>query len=365
MKNRLKKIIYSFSNHYFSFNEEEYWNSFYIYRKTIKREFSFNENYLPSDCIDKYKASIDWCLEFCYSYPNQCIIEPSLGYAIVNQRTLLKESLWHRYVHPRLSRPNATKYLFGRAFCSTLKLDKAIVLQYGASNYWHFYNDFIGALRLADELDIDLDIPVLVPEKLKEKEFFHQLLEVAPKLKDIKWVFQKSNEYYEVGQSYFLATAHAHRRNFNYAKSIIQITKDINAEDHTEKIFVTRSKKWDRTVSNLEEIHAICKDQGFTIVNCDYLSVEEQIRIFSQAKVCIGIHGAALTNIIFSNAGLSFLEILSNSRISPVYYLMAKHYKHSYNCLLGQQKDDRGNFYVEPSELYQKLHLLKEIKTFN
>ena len=365
MKGQLQRFVRYLSDLYFRFNDNSHWDQFYLYRRNLERGFSFDSFHLPSPIIEKYEKSLDWTVEFFYKYPHKCIIEPSLGYAVVG-RVLLKESLWHRYVHPRLSKPNCIKYVLNSTFFSKRKLEKAIVLQFGASNYWHFYNDFLGALRLAEELKIDDQIPVLVPESLCKQSFFKQILSYTPALQKRKWVFQKKNEYYEVKTTYFLVTAHAHKKNFDYAlKNIVVPEKDRNSESDSENIFVTRNSKWGRTIQNLQEIESVAEDFGFKIIDCDLLSVYQQISCFRRAKLCIGIHGASLTNIIYCENTLALLEIMPSFRINPVYYLMAKHYGYNYDCLLGKDRDLHGNFTVESQEFLRKMAMLKKAESTN
>ena len=365
MKGQLQRFIRYLSNLYFRFNNDNHWDQFYLYRKNLERGFSFNSFNLPSPVIEKYKKSLNWTNEFFYKYPHRCIVEPSLGYAVTG-RVLIKESLWHRYVHPRLSKPNCIRYILNTKLFSKIKIERAIVLQFGASNYWHFYNDFLGALRLAEELKIDNQIPVLVPESLRKQTFFKQILSSAPELQKKKWVFQKKNEYYEVGETYFLVTAHAHRKNFNYAlKNIVIPEKGKDSTASSEKIFVTRNAKWGRTIQNLQEIESIAESFDFKIINCDLLSLHQQINCFRRAKLCIGIHGAGLTNIIYCKKILALLEIMPSSRISPVYYLMAKHYGYSYDCLLGQGQDEHKNFVIESRDFLQKIIIFIDGETTN
>ena len=49
--------------------------------------------------------------------------------------------------------------------------------------------------------------------------------------------------------------------------------------------------------------------KGHQILKMDELSIKQQIRVFNDAQVIIGAHGAALTNMVYCNKNTNIIEI--------------------------------------------------------
>ena len=57
---------------------------------------------------------------------------------------------------------------------------------------------------------------------------------------------------------------------------------------------------------------------GFSIHKTGKMSFFEQIYLFSNAKVIVGAHGAAFTNLVFCNPKTKIIEIIPKSNPSTV-----------------------------------------------
>lgn len=84
-----------------------------------------------------------------------------------------------------------------------------------------------------------------------------------------------------------------------------------------EKIFVSRrgfsQKVGYRNLTNEGELIEKLEDRGFKIVEPETLSFAAQVRLFSEARVVIGVGGAAMFNTIFCKPGTSVVSIESSS----------------------------------------------------
>ena len=56
-------------------------------------------------------------------------------------------------------------------------------------------------------------------------------------------------------------------------------------------------------------------ERGVTVLHCEELSFDEQIRIFHQAETVIGTHGAGLSNLVWSEAPCRVIEIFPKNYI--------------------------------------------------
>jgi capsular polysaccharide biosynthesis protein len=73
---------------------------------------------------------------------------------------------------------------------------------------------------------------------------------------------------------------------------------------------------------NEGSIVAELQQRGFEIVTPDILSLAEQVRLFRDASLIVGPHGAGMTNIVFCEPG------------TIVYELLSTHYRNACFCSL-------------------------------
>jgi len=70
-----------------------------------------------------------------------------------------------------------------------------------------------------------------------------------------------------------------------------------------------------RSIAGEEKIVEYLKDKGFRIVKAEDFSFEEQISIFRNVNILIGLHGAGLTHGIWSNKTM-LIELMPKNRIN-------------------------------------------------
>jgi len=82
------------------------------------------------------------------------------------------------------------------------------------------------------------------------------------------------------------------------AKSNINTLK---GERFSSRIFLSRKNCGERMVHNYSEVEALLHKFGFETYYPEELSFEDQIALFDQAEIVVGVVGSAFANIIFSN----------------------------------------------------------------
>jgi capsular polysaccharide biosynthesis protein len=96
-------------------------------------------------------------------------------------------------------------------------------------------------------------------------------------------------------------------------------------------VFLTRRAST-RVPGDLLEIERIFAKAGFEIVDCGKLGVRQQIELTSGAKAVAGIHGAAMTNLLWSPPGTPVLELFLPNYLNACYEQIAfqggLHYMH-------------------------------------
>lgn len=92
-------------------------------------------------------------------------------------------------------------------------------------------------------------------------------------------------------------------------------------DSRPERLFVSRSDASRRRIINQEQVTDLLQDFGFQKIVPTEHSVQEQIAMFNHADVIIGLHGANLSNAVFSSES-TLIEIFG-SHTHPVQFVTA------------------------------------------
>ena len=78
-----------------------------------------------------------------------------------------------------------------------------------------------------------------------------------------------------------------------------------------ERLFVSRARIERRRLSNEAALHDGLRARGFRIINPETLGLQGQIAAFQDARLVVGVHGAALSNIVWCRDMKGMLELSS------------------------------------------------------
>jgi hypothetical protein len=95
-------------------------------------------------------------------------------------------------------------------------------------------------------------------------------------------------------------------------------------------IFLTRRGET-RIPANISAIEALFSENGFEIIDCGKHTVKEQIRLASAAPAIAGLHGAAMTNILWAQTNTPVLEIFQPEYLNACYEQIALQGELAYN----------------------------------
>lgn len=99
------------------------------------------------------------------------------------------------------------------------------------------------------------------------------------------------------------------------------------------RIYVARGPSQTRRVLNEPELEASLQSIGFEIVHADALSVAQQARVFSEAELIVGPHGAAMTNLMFSAKGARLVEFMPRGYSFSGFQRICDINQISYRCI--------------------------------
>lgn len=243
-----------------------------------------------------------------------------------------------------------------------------VSLEWGKSqgNQSVFTNVFLPRVKKVHE-------PCLLVASTSSDNYYHWLFDVLPRLHLIQqsplrkalscpWVLQKSLNRFQVEsldtfgfyptRLYLLQNAY-HRfftdltvpslpaATGNPGTEVITFLRKAlkrvsSKKKYPLRILVSRSDSGHRRIINEDELYKELKPLGFSRVSLTGMTFQEQIDIFSHAEVIMGIHGAGLSNIVFSNPGTKLIEIFPSSYVNSCFRVVALHCKMKYFYLVSE-----------------------------
>lgn len=244
------------------------------------------------------------------------IIEPKYGWIIAPPFGLVAQSLpyyqWTEVEPSLIQGPPIRAGLPGK---KTTQLDAVLSMRTPwETNYFHFFNDIVGRMRMVKELGIPESVPAVVSQRVAATSFFKAAMELDLFGRPI--VVQGEDEHIIADTIYVCKKAAGNRADLDYF--LDRIPESLMAGPATRRIFLQRSAQRGRTLANGPAAEAIAAAFGFEPVDPDGLSLQEQIGLFAGASHVIGVHSAGLVNIMFARGSkMSVLEILPPGGFPP------------------------------------------------
>jgi len=115
-------------------------------------------------------------------------------------------------------------------------------------------------------------------------------------------------------------------------------------------VYVERSNTPRRKILNQSEISQVLKNSDFSPVSFSYHNYLYQIAIFRKSEIIISVHGASLTNLVWSRS-IKVVEIFPEN-LRPKHYLnISAQLDLTYYSILGGKTEEKENFYLDPQKL--------------
>lgn len=243
-----------------------------------------------------------------------------------------------------------------------LKGDNYLIIHnFWSTGYHHWLCEVIVKLATT-KLDYEkytLLLPDIYPDfALQTLQYF--------KFKEIKLI--KMQKQYLVAHALIIENPKSGFFFSNHIESIRDVYQ-VATTNCKRRIFISRKSDKLRKIENEELLYPLLKERGFEIIELQFLNFIEQVELFSSTLVCIAIHGAGLTNMVFMNKRTKIIElyrnIQDNDNMNSCYYRLALASCIDYNCYffetgkLVENDIDRSDIIVTPADL--KIILDKEL----
>lgn len=212
-------------------------------------------------------------------------------------------------------------------------------------NFFHWFLDVLPKLEKLSQNKEDF----FENENIFFIPFGHETSFIKESLKtfNLKFYFQQKNELIFIKDIIFIPDVAG--STGNYRKDIIfdlrqrlrSIWLDKSKDPKIDKrIFITRNNNNYRKIINEEEIYPILKDYGFSILDFDVMSFENQIRHMMNCEILISLHGAALTHMLWMKEGSQVLEIREKEdNHNNCYFSLASDLNHKYHYAFVEKRN--------------------------
>ena len=97
-----------------------------------------------------------------------------------------------------------------------------------------------------------------------------------------------------------------------------------------------------RSVTNEEDVRTFLVARGFEIIQPGSLGFAEQVRLFSEAAVVVGPHGAGLTNLAFCPPGTRVVECFHPNYVNLCYWALCQAAGHHYAAVAAPRSGSAG-----------------------
>lgn len=125
------------------------------------------------------------------------------------------------------------------------------------------------------------------------------------------------------------------------------------------RVYVRRSASGKRGLTNDEQVSVALEQLGFVSLEIERLNIWEQIGLLKDAELIVGVHGAGLTNMIFSHDA-RVIELHPAAIFRPHYLLLAKACGHRHVALGGGVGDAAERFQVDLAAILAAIEAPRE-----
>ena len=108
-----------------------------------------------------------------------------------------------------------------------------------------------------------------------------------------------------------------------HCDALMQLRKRIPLGKGNRRVMIKRAPDLPRNIENSDVVEELLVRYGFELLDPANMSVTEQIKLFSETDVLIGVHGAGLANLCFLPRNSTVVELMPPLCATTAYWVMA------------------------------------------
>lgn len=228
-----------------------------------------------------------------------------------------------------------------------------------SANYFHWFSDCIP--RIIEGLKKGISNQVILPESFKKLSYVVESLKIL----GAEAAYYHSKENLLV-KNLVLTSRTATFPNFD--EEIIQQSRErLSTKSDSapfKKVYISRKFAEKRKTHNVTEVEMLVKKYGFEVVYAEKMSLKKMIKLMSETKTLLCLHGAGMTNMLFMPENQTVIELRNiNDKVTQCYFNMASalHQNYYYTLNKGDSSNTiMTNFTIDLDALEQVLKSLEE-----
>jgi capsular polysaccharide biosynthesis protein len=217
------------------------------------------------------------------------------------------------------------------------------------NNYFHWLIQMLPRISIVENNPLLKDLPIVLPKDMKK--YVKESLEIIGYLDKVIFL---DIGVYQFDKLHVCTPLWIEHPDITYSQTIEWLRRNfIKQESYSQKrrIYISRKDVTERNITNESDLEPILNEYGFEIITLSNYSVAEQVQLFQEAEMIIGVHGAGLSNLVFATPGCVVIEVFIEKASKRPYSHISQMIGLKYGFLIGS-KDGNG-VYVEAEKFQQ------------
>jgi capsular polysaccharide biosynthesis protein len=231
-----------------------------------------------------------------------------------------------------------------------------------SNNYFHWMIESLPRLLRAEHACPEQDT-LLLPRPFSRLPFVAFTLRAFPQIGRVGWIGERSKirvgRLVNVPRLPRQPPARLPDRN-ELAEVARRVAGLVGRGAPARRIYFSRSDAQRRRARNEDELVRLLRAHDFEVLHLDQLKPWEQIAWSLAAEISIGLHGAALTNLIFMPEGARLIELRNPDHHWGVYERLAKLFGIEYRSVACETAADGVALGKQHADLIVDLDRLRE-----
>jgi len=200
---------------------------------------------------------------------------------------------------------------------------------YGGAGYWHWLFDSVTRLSLMDRFSADTK--VITPPLTPWMRWFLERLGLENRIIETEATALRVEHFYFSSPSSMtgcwnpFAVAFLRRSFLPYGSP---------PSDSLPKRFYIIREGYTRGISNEQKVRDYFKSEGWALIAPEKLSIPDQIALFRDAEAVAGLHGSALTNLLWCSPRTTVIEFNPDNFMSGAFEWLSTLNKISHHFIL-------------------------------
>lgn len=201
--------------------------------------------------------------------------------------------------------------------------------RYGGAGYWHWLLDSVARLSLLEHFPSDTK--VITPPLVPWMRWYLEHLDLGGRILETEATSLRVENFYFSSPSSMTGCWNPHAINFLRQKFL---SLGSPPSDSFPKRFYIIREGYTRKITNESEVRELFADRGWALIAPEKLSIPDQIALFRDAEAIAGLHGSALTNILWSSSKTSVFELTPENFMAGAFEWLAKYNELNHHFLV-------------------------------